>query len=62
MPALAALVFGLQLLCLAHVVRTGRPCQWFFIIMALPLAGCLVYFFVEILPDLSRSRAPPGSA
>jgi hypothetical protein len=57
MPALAALVFGLQLLCLAHVVRTGRPCQWFFIIMALPLAGCLVYFFVEILPDLSRSRA-----
>jgi hypothetical protein len=57
MPALAALVFGLQLLCLAHVVRTGRACQWFFIIMALPLAGCLVYFFVEILPDLSRSRA-----
>jgi hypothetical protein len=57
MPALAALVFGLQLLCLAHVIRTGRPCQWLFIIMALPFAGCLVYFFVEILPDLGRSRA-----
>jgi hypothetical protein len=57
MPALAALVFGLQLLCLAHVIRTGRPCQWLFIILALPLAGCLVYFFLEILPDLGRSRA-----
>jgi hypothetical protein len=57
MPALAALVFGLQLLCLAHVVRTGRRCQWLFIILALPLAGCLAYFLLEILPDLRHSRA-----
>jgi len=56
MPALV-LVFGLQLLCAAHVIRTGRPCQWLFIILALPLAGCLAYFFLEILPDLSHSRA-----
>ena len=57
MPALAALVLGLQLLCSAHVIRTGRPCQWLFIILALPLAGCLVYFLLEILPELTRSRA-----
>ena len=57
MPALAALVFGLQLLCSAHVIRTGRPCQWLFIILALPLAGCLAYFLLEILPELTRSRA-----
>ena len=57
MPALPALVFGLQLLCLAHVVRTGRRCQWLFIILALPLAGCLAYFLLEILPDLRHSRA-----
>jgi hypothetical protein len=57
MPALAALVFGLQLLCAAHVLRTGRPCQWLFIILALPLAGCLVYFLLEMVPDLTRSRA-----
>jgi len=56
MPALV-LVFGLQLLCAAHVIRTGRPCQWLFIILALPLAGCLAYFLLEILPDLSHSRA-----
>jgi hypothetical protein len=57
MPALAALTFGLQLLCLAHVMRTGRRCQWLFIILALPLVGCLAYFFLEILPDLQHSRA-----
>ena len=56
MPALV-LVVGLQLLCAAHVIRTGRPTQWLFIILALPLAGCLAYFFVEILPELGRSRA-----
>jgi hypothetical protein len=57
MPALAALVFGLQLLCLAHVMRTGRHCQWLFIILGLPLVGCLAYLFLEILPDLRHSRA-----
>jgi hypothetical protein len=57
MPALAALIFGLQLLCLAHVMRTGRPCQWVFIIMGLPLAGCVAYLVMEILPDLRHSRA-----
>ena len=57
MPALAALVFGLQLLCLAHVMRTGRPGQWVFIIMGLPLAGCLAYLLMEILPDLRHSQA-----
>ena len=57
MPALAALVFGLQLLCLAHVMRTGRPCQWLFIIVTLPLVGCLAYLFIEILPEVRHSRA-----
>jgi hypothetical protein len=56
MPALAALVFGLQLLCLAHVMRTGRRCQWLFIILALPLVGCLAYLLLEIIPDLRHSR------
>jgi hypothetical protein len=57
MPVLAVLVFGLQLLCLSHVLRTGRRCQWLFIILALPVVGCLAYFFLEILPDLQHSRA-----
>ena len=56
MPALAALVLGLQLLCLAHIVKTGRGCQWLFVIMALPLVGCLAYLLLELL---ARSRPQP---
>jgi hypothetical protein len=56
MPALV-LVVGLQLLCLTHAVRTGRSCQWMAIIMMLPLAGCIAYFILEILPDLRHSQA-----
>jgi hypothetical protein len=57
MPAVAVLVLGLELLCLVHAVRTGRPCQWMFIILMAPLVGCLAYFFLEILPELRHSRA-----
>jgi hypothetical protein len=61
MPALA-LVLGLQLLCLTHAVRTGRSCQWMAIIMMLPLAGCVAYFLLEILPELRHSRAARQAA
>jgi len=56
MPALA-LVVGLQLLCLTHAIRTGRSCQWMAVIMMLPLAGCVAYLILEILPELRHSRA-----
>lgn len=41
--------------CAVHVVRTGRPYYWLWIVLFLPAAGCLVYFLAEILPDLGRS-------
>lgn len=42
----------LQLACLVHAVRTGRPYWWFWIIMAFPLLGALLYLFVEVRPSL----------
>jgi hypothetical protein len=42
---------------LAHVIKTGRRCQWLFIILALPFVGSLAYLLLEILPDLRHSRA-----
>ncbi|MDX2110464.1 MAG: hypothetical protein SFY80_09520 [Verrucomicrobiota bacterium] len=44
----------LQIVCIVHAVRTGRPFYWFFIIFFFNLIGCAVYFFLEILPDLKR--------
>jgi hypothetical protein len=40
-----------------HVVRTGRNAMWLWIIIFVPLVGCLVYFIAEILPEAGRSQA-----
>lgn len=49
-------IFGLvliaQIVCAIHVIRTGRPYFWIFLIVFVPLIGMGVYFFAEILPGL----------
>ena len=57
MPILFAVEVGVQVLCAVHVLRTGRPTQWLFVIMLLPVAGCLAYLFLELLPEMRHSRA-----
>lgn len=42
-----------QIGLIVHVLRTGRPIFWAFIIFFAPMIGSLVYFFVELLPELS---------
>jgi len=46
-----------QIICAVHCVRNGRQQQWLWIILVFSVMGCLVYFFVEILPTLGRSSA-----
>ena len=50
----------LQIVCVVHVVRTGRPFMWIFILLFLPGLGVAAYVIVEILPGLFRSRAARG--
>ncbi|MDH3472927.1 MAG: tetratricopeptide repeat protein [Rhodospirillales bacterium] len=57
MPLAALLTLGLDVLCIVHIMKTGRPYQWIFLIMMVPVAGAAAYFVVEILPDLRHSRA-----
>jgi hypothetical protein len=57
MPVIFLVTVGLQVLCAVHVIRTGRPMIWLYLIVLLPLAGSAAYFLVEILPDLRHSRA-----
>lgn len=54
LPALVPL--ALVVACLVHVFRTGRDRFWIYIIIFLPMAGCIAYFFVEVLPDLIQGR------
>lgn len=46
----------LALLCAVHVVRSGQPLYWLFILFAFPLLGSLVYFFAVFLPASRLER------
>jgi hypothetical protein len=56
MPLLAALVFFIQLCFAYHALKTGRPYWWLFVIMAFPVMGCILYYFIEVFPATSESR------
>lgn len=57
MPIAVVATVLIQIACAIHVVRTGRPMYWIFIILVTSVLGCIVYFFVAILPDLTASRS-----
>lgn len=57
MPALGVLLLLVQVGFAVHAVRTGRPYWWIGIIMFVPAVGCATYFFAEVLPEITRSRA-----
>ena len=52
----------LQILCAVHVMKTGRPYYWIFIVMFAPMVGMIAYFIVEILPELTGSRTARTAA
>lgn len=49
--AIAALTVILDAICIIHIMKTGRPYWWGFIILSFPVMGCIVYYFIEIFPD-----------
>ncbi len=42
------LSFALQAICVIHCMRKGNANRWIWIIVFLPLIGCLAYIFTEI--------------
>lgn len=46
----------LTVICIVHVVRTGRDTIWIYVLIILQVIGPIAYFFAEILPDLLGSR------
>jgi hypothetical protein len=39
----------LQVICVLHCLRNNNQQRWIYIIIFLPLVGCLIYFFSEIV-------------
>lgn len=63
MPFVTIVSLAIQIYFAVHAARTGRH-RWIFIILIFPYIGALVYFFVEMLPELQytakakRARNP----
>jgi len=56
------LPLALMVLCVVHAIRNGNVFPWIWIIILLPGIGSLIYFFMEIVPELSRSRQAARAA
>lgn len=48
---------ALEVACIVHAVRNGRVFPWVYVIVFLPLVGCIAYFAVEIAPGMLSGRA-----
>lgn len=58
MHPLIVLSVLLQIGCAVHVVRTGRPLYWIFILLIGSYIGVLIYLVAAVLPDMRHS---PGA-
>ena len=47
-----------QGLCVLHALKGRRDQKWLWIIVFIPLVGCVAYFFMEILPGLRGGSLP----
>jgi hypothetical protein len=56
MPILGAVVVLIQFCFAFHVLKSGRPYWWIFIIMAFPVMGCVIYYFVEVFTGSREQR------
>lgn len=56
MPVLITLSVVIQAFFIVHAHKTGRR-DWIWILLVVPVAGCVFYFFLEMLPDIRNSRS-----
>jgi hypothetical protein len=56
MPLLASIPVVLDLLCIIHIYRTGRPMWWYLVIVGFPVIGAVAYLLFEVLPNAGGSR------
>ena len=55
-------ILAIQVMTVVHVVRTRRDNSWIYIVIFVPLAGCVAYFFAEMLPELMGYRSVRSAA
>lgn len=60
MPILVLVSFALQIACAVHVVRSGRPMYWIWLLLIGSYLAVIVYVVVAVIPDLRND--PRGRA
>lgn len=50
----------LQAICVIHCLRRGRQNTWIWLIVFLPIIGCLIYFFTEIVTGREIEKVQSG--
>src|SRR3954471_24818212 len=56
MPILYIVGLVVSISCIVHCIRTHRNTTWIVVLIFLPMLGAAIYFFVEVLPDLTNAR------
>ena len=51
-----------QLAFAVHALRRGYPVYWVFLIVFVPVIGCLLYVIMVLLPEMTQSRAATDGA
>lgn len=54
---LAFLPYVFQLLLIIHMIKRNKPFVWLWLIVFLPYIGGIVYFIMEVLPELLHSKS-----
>ncbi len=47
------LAVPLQILAIIHALKTGRR-EWLYLLIFIPLVGALIYFYMEVLPEITH--------
>jgi hypothetical protein len=50
------LPIAIMLVCVVHIIKTGRNFIWVYVLIFIPLFGALAYVAVEIVPAMFKSR------
>jgi hypothetical protein len=48
------IILAAQVACLIHVIKTGRPWWWLWLIFGIPLIGLAAYIYLEVRPSLGK--------
>jgi hypothetical protein len=62
MQTTGILMLLVQLGFAVHALRRGYPIYWVFLIVFVPLIGCLLYVIMVLLPEASQSRMAADGA